>query len=187
MISGLLTLLLIATATGPEANGFDALIADLAPEGERAELYFREQRESALLEEPLVVTGKLWRNERGDLVRETAEPRRETQTLTGEMIIIEKPGRTPRNHSLSHAPELEVLYRALSALLAGDAQALRRHFDVVLEREASGWIIRLTPDSPELAERVDALTLRGTGDELQRFELALADGETIVTELSATP
>ena len=187
MISGLLTLLLIATASGPEAGGFDALIARLAPDGERAELHFRERRESSLLEKPLIVTGKLWRNQRGDLVRETIEPRRETQTLTGEMIIIEKPGRAPRNHSLSHAPELEVLYRALTALLAGDAEALRAHFEVQLERDPDGWTITLTPDSPTLAERVDTLTLRGREDRLQQFELALADGETITTELSPTP
>ena len=187
MISGLLTLLLIATTTGSEPAGFDALVAELAPESGRAELHFRERRDSALLEEPLTVTGTLWRNERGDLVRQTNEPRRETQKLTGEMIIIERPGRSPRNYSLSHAPELEVLYRALTALLAGDAEALKRHFETGLERDESGWTISLAPRSDVLAERVEHLELRGAGEQLEAFVLSLADGKTITTELRPTP
>lgn len=188
MTSGLLTLiLLIATASAEAGGTLDELVAAVAPEGDRAELGFREVRHSPLLAEPLVVTGRMWRNHRGQLVRETVEPRRATYTLTSSMIVIERPGRTPRNHSLAHVPELAVLYHGLSALLGGDADALREHFEHELTRDETGWRLRLRPRDEALAESVTALSLSGQADRIQRFELALADGETIETELSRRP
>lgn len=189
MTSGLLTLLLIATVSGTEPNAdVDALIAGLVSDGGQVELQFRERRDSALLEEPIEVRGTLWRNERGDLVRQTTEPRRETQTLTGSMIIIERPGRSPRNYSMGHAPELEAVYRALTALLAGDAEALREHFALALTGEdGEGWRLVLTPRAEALSAAVEQLSLRGHGETLDGFELALRDGETIRTELSGQP
>jgi hypothetical protein len=188
MISGLLTLLLLATATPPEAGaGLEALVTALAPESAQGELHFIERRESPLLEEPLTVSGQLWRDEEGRLVRQTVEPTRETQTLSAGMVVIERPGRSPRNFSLGHAPELAVLYRALTALLAGDAQALREHFEHELSRDGEAWQLRLRPRDDALADRVDALSLSGRDNRLERFTLSLVDGETVVTELSRQP
>lgn len=189
MTSGLLTLILLAATPTPEAaGGLDELVAALAPESDgRAELHFTEERASDLLDEPLVVEGRLWRNERGQLVRETTEPRRETQKLSASMVVIERPGRSPRNFSISHAPELAVLHQALTTLLAGDAEGLRKHFEHELVRGDSGWRLRLKPRDPELAERVESLSLAGSGEELQRLELSLTDGETVITRLSPGP
>ncbi len=190
MISGLLTLILIAAAGTTEAaapEDLDRLVAALAPEGEPAELHFRERRESPLLSEPLVVTGRLWRNPQGQLVRRTVEPQEATYTLTAGMIIIERPGQSPRNYSLGHVPELAVLYHGLSALLAGDADALRERFEHELSRDESGWRLNLQPREPALAEKVDSLSLSGQDDRLERFELTLSDGEIIETELSRRP
>ncbi|WP_376692907.1 LolA-related protein [Wenzhouxiangella sp. EGI_FJ10409] len=188
MTSGLLTLiLLLATASAEAGESLDELVAAVAPEGDRAELDFRETRQSPLLSEPLVVTGRMWRNRRGQLVRETVEPRQATYTLTSSMIVIERPGQSPRNHSLAHVPELAVLYHGLSALLGGDADALRERFEHELRHEETGWRLLLRPRDESLAERVTALSLSGEADRLQRFELELADGETIETELSRRP
>lgn len=185
MISGLLTLILLATTPGADTPAdLDELLAQLAPDSGQATLHFTERRDSPLLEQPLTVTGRLWRNERGELVRETVEPRRETQKLSASMIVIERPGRSSRNFSLDHAPELAVLRHALVALLAGDAEALRETFDHELTGEGETWQLALRPRDETLAERVDTLTLTGEGDQLQRFVLALADGERITTELS---
>jgi len=188
MISGLLKLTLIAAAATAESpDGLDELLAALAPEGDRPELHFTEQRDSSLLEEPLVVTGKLWRNEQGQLVRRTTEPRKETQKLSSNTVVIEQPGRSPRNFSLRHAPELAVLYHALTALLSGDADALREHFEHEFVRDESGWRLTLRPREQSLAERVETLALSGGDGELRCFELSLSSGETVTTRLSRQP
>lgn len=188
MISGLLTLILIAAAATTEAPGdLEELLAGLAPESGRAELHFTERRDSSLLQEPLVVSGRLWRNEQGQLVRQTIEPARETQKLGAGMVVIERPGRSPRNFSLSHAPELAVLYHALTALLGGDAAAVREHFEHELTHDDEGWQLTLRPRDENLAERVETLSLSGSANELQCFVLALADGESITTRLSRQP
>jgi hypothetical protein len=184
MISGLLTLILLATATTAEAAGdLDELVAALAPDSEGAALQFTERRDSPLLSEPLVITGRLWRED-GKLIRQTVEPREATHTLSASMVMIERPGRSSRNYSLSHIPELAVLYHGLSALLAGDADALRDRFEHELTRDEAGWRLVLRPRDEALAEQVEALSLHGREDRLERFELSLADGKTIETELS---
>ncbi|WP_376695557.1 LolA-related protein [Wenzhouxiangella sp. EGI_FJ10305] len=198
MISGLLTLILIAAATTTEAGApedLDRLLSSLAPEGDRAELHFVERRNSPLLSEPLVVTGRLWRNRQGQLVRQTLEPREAKHTLGSNMVIIERPGHSPRNYSLSHIPELAVLYHGLSALLAGDADALRERFKHELTHEEcsddsseeSCWRLILEPRDEALAAQVESLSLSGTDDRLERFVLTLSDGEKIETELSRQP
>lgn len=190
MTSGLLTLILIAAAGSAEAapaGDLDRLVAALAPAEGAAELHFRERRESPLLAEPLIVTGRLWRNPQGQLVRQTTRPREATYTLTASMIIIKRPGQAARNYSLGHVPELAVLYHGLSALLAGNAGALRERFKYQLGRDEDGWLLTLAPRDPALAEKVESLAISGHDDRLERFELTLADGETIETELSRQP
>ncbi len=187
MISGLLTLILIAataSAEGTPDSDLDHLLATLAAAQQTAELHFRERRESPLLSEPLIVTGRLWRNPQGQLVRQTTKPREATYTLTANMIMINRPGQAPRNYSLGHVPELAVLYHGLSALLSGNAHALRERFEHELGRTDDGWLLSLAPRDPALAEKVESLAISGQGDKLERFELKLADGEAIQTELS---
>ncbi|NBB93680.1 MAG: hypothetical protein GVY32_10985 [Gammaproteobacteria bacterium] len=188
MISGLLTLILIAAAPVAEAPGdLDALVTAIAPGDGDARLHFSEQRDSPLLREPLVVTGELWRDRQGRLVRQTDSPREETHTLGAGMIVIDQPGRSPRNYSLDHVPELEVLYHGLTALLAGDTEALRRHFEHRLTSDEEGWRLVLQPRDERLSAEVETLALSGRGDVLERFELSLDSGETITTELSRQP
>lgn len=188
MNSGLLTLILLAaSATNDATDGLDELLARLAPDQAQAELYFVERRESALLSEPLEITGRLWRDRHGRLVRETIEPRRETQILASGMVVIERPGQSARNFSLRHAPELAVLQRALIALLGGDADALREHFLTNLAESESGWRLELLPRDPALAKRVTRLILSGPSGDIDRLVLELDKGETVITELRRAP
>ncbi|RFF27432.1 MULTISPECIES: LolA-related protein [unclassified Wenzhouxiangella] len=194
MISGLLTLILIAAATTTDAGApenLDELLSSLAPEDDRTELHFVERRSSPLLSEPLVVTGRIWRNLHGHLVRQTLEPRETKHTLSSNMVIIERPGHSSRNYSLGHIPELAVLYHGLSALLTGDADALRERFKHELTGKECGeeccWRLTLKPRDEALAAQVESLSLSGKDDRLERFVLALSDGEKIETELSRQP
>lgn len=188
MNSGLLTLILLAaSATNDATDGLDELLAGLVPDQAQAELHFVERRESSLLSEPLEITGRLWRDRQGRLVRQTIEPRRETQILASGMVIIERPGQSPRNFSLRHTPELAVLQRALSALLGSDAEGLGEHFRTQLTESESGWTLELRPRDPALASRVTRLTLSGPDGDIDRLVLELDNGETVTTELSRSP
>ncbi len=188
MISGLLTLLLIVALQGAEASDdLDDLVSALAEQPSGEALRFRESRESALLSDALVVRGRLWRDRQGRLIRHTVEPREVTYTLGAGMVVIEQPGRAARNLSLRHAPELAVLYHGLSALLAGDANSLREHFEYRVERSDEAWQLELVPRAADLAERVESFTLYGSADQLERSVLSLADGQTITTEMTRLP
>lgn len=184
MISGFLILLLLTTSASAEApDSLDELVGQIAGEADHGRLAFTERRESELLEEPLTVRGQLWRDERGRLVRETEAPRRETQILGERVLTIRRPGQQDRNFSLGRAPELAVLRQALSALLDGDADALREHFRIQLERDGQAWQLRLDPRDPSLAESVSALELTGCCSNIERMVLELADGKRIVTDI----
>lgn len=184
MISGFLTLLLLTTYASAEAPGsLDELVAQIALEAGQNRLHFTEQRESELLEEPMTVRGRLWRDERGRLIRETEAPRQEIQILGERVLTIRRPGQHDRQFSLGRAPELAVLRQALTALLDGNPESLREHFRTQLERDGEAWRLRLDPRDQDLAESVSALELDGQGAIITRMVLELADGKRIVTEI----
>jgi len=189
MISGLLTLLLLIAPTATEApDDLDQLLAGLEPGADaQHRLRFTETRDSELTDNPLVVTGTLWRDEQGRLVRQTRAPRQAVQRLGERMVVVERPNRSTRRFRLERAPELAVIRHALMALLAGDANALRQHFDYELNHSEGGWRLVLTPRERALAKKVDSLSLSGHAGRIERFELSLADGTRIATELERHP
>lgn len=180
-------LTLAASGDSPD-NDVAGLISRLAAERPDAELYFSERRESDLLTEPLTVTGRLWRDRQGRLIRETTEPHRERQVLTADRIEITRPGGTTRQISLRRAPELAVLYHALTGILAGDASIVDEHFTgELLDDDENGWRLCLRPRSPELADRVDRLIFAGRDVRISQLTLHLSDGETVHTRIRTAP
>lgn len=133
------------------------------------------------------MTGTLWRDEQGRLVRQTTEPEQAIQRLGERMVVVERPNRSTRRFSLKRAPELAVIRHALMALLTGDADALRQHFEHRLIDSEDGWRLVLKPRGKDVAEKVDSLSLSGRAGEIRRFELSLANGEVITTELERQP
>jgi hypothetical protein len=177
---------LAVSASQPLAAAPDAakLIASLAREAP-ASIAFAEVRFSSLLREPLIVSGNLAYGGPGNLERQVAHPYRETTTVGGESVRIEREGEDPRTLALKNAPELKGLLSAFGALLAGDAAALEMSFVVVASGDDSRWQLELTPTDSRTRRRVQAIVVSGRDDEPRCVATINAQGGTSVLLLGA--
>jgi hypothetical protein len=191
MISGTrprlaVALLVMATTIASAADQTDtsALIDRLARPGPETTA-FVEVRFSSLLKEPLVVAGELEYRTDGGLVRRVLEPYRETTTLLGENVTVEREGNRPRRFSLDRAPELRGILSSFGAMLKGDRATLERQFEIVTAESGTTWRIELVPRSEKLRARLARLRVDGFADHPNCMTVEEPDGDSTVMALGA--
>lgn len=168
-------LTLLATPTHSATPEADALIARLARPAP-ANIEFTEVRFSTLLRTPLIVSGQLGYDGPASLDRRVRTPYREDTAIRGESVQVERAGEPARSFALRRAPELRGLLNSFTALLAGDAAAIRRSFDVSVTGEEIGWTLELTPKDARAKRRLEHIIVHGANDEPHCFSMLNPDG-----------
>jgi hypothetical protein len=157
----------LAVATASAAPDTRTLVERLAREAPST-VAFTEARFSKLLRQPLVVSGELAYLGAGSLDRRVTRPHRETTTIRGNTVRIEREGQDARSFALERVPELEGFLTAFGALLSGDSTALERTFAVAASGDEAGdWMLELTPLDERARRRVTIVSIYGSGDELR--------------------
>jgi hypothetical protein len=141
-----------------------------------ASIAFKEVRFSALLDQPLIVSGELRYAGTETLDRIVLQPYREETTIRGESVRVAREGERPRTFALKRAPELRGLLSAFSALLAGDPAAVERNFSVSAEGSRDSWRLNLTPSDAQARRRLSSLMMSGHGDEPICFWMRSGEG-----------
>ena len=181
--AALLASLLPATAAlaAPDTSELIARLARRAP----ATIAFAEVRFSALLVEPLVVGGELDYEDSATLRRRVETPYRETTTISGETVRIERDGEPPRTFALRRAPELRGLLTGMVGLLGGDTEFLREHFVITASGDDAAWQLDLAPSDDRVRQRLRAITVAGAAAEPQCFVIHDMQGGASVMLLGA--
>ena len=184
MISGILLASALTFAAAPPppppaelAPQTTALIASLR-RPVPADTAYAEVRFVRMLRRPMVLRGELHYGGAGQLGKRVDAPYRETTTIAGSDVHVQREGRGERRFSLERAPELGALLSGFCALLGGDAQALNRDFAVETVQHNDTWRLNLTPRSPALARQLSAMIVDGRGSEPRCFTLREADGDS---------
>jgi hypothetical protein len=141
-----------------------------------ASVAFKEVRFSALLDQPLIVSGELRYAGPESLDRIVLQPYREATAIRGESVRVEREGERPRTFALKRAPELRGLLTAFSALLAGDPAAVERSFSVSAAGSSDAWRLNLTPNDARARRRLASLTMTGHGGEPICFSMHFGEG-----------
>lgn len=158
-------LLALAPATSLNATPDpDELIGRLARPAP-ATVAFTEVRFSPLLQHPLIVSGQLGYSGPASLDRRVTTPYREETAIRGESVRVVREGEPARSFALKRAPELQGLLTGFTALLAGDADALRDSFEIQTSGDDSAWTIELTPTDRRARRRLRQIAVTGQGDE----------------------
>jgi hypothetical protein len=182
----MLTLLSAATICSAASElDVDALVARLAKPAP-ATVEFTEVRFSRLLREPLIVSGELGYTDATSLDRRVTTPYRENTSIRGESVKVEREGEKPRSFALKHAPELRGLLNGFSALLTGDAKALRQTFTVNAAGSDDAWTLELVPPDTKLGRRLRAIEVTGSQADPRCFSMTTADGAQSILLLGAT-
>lgn len=179
----LLSVPLAASAAAPEPAAIVERLARPAP----ASIAFAEVRFSPLLRQPLIVSGELSYSGPTSLDRRVSEPYREKTTIRGESVRVEREGESARSFGLKRAPELRGLLTGFAALLAGDAAALERSFDVTVDSSArgddEGWMLHMKPRDARAGRRLRQIDVTGRGNTPRCFTLLTGDGGASVMVL----
>jgi hypothetical protein len=178
-VTGLALAATALNAAEPDVATLLARLARPAPDSTR----FVEIRYSSLLEQPIVVSGRLEYREDGSLVRRVESPYEEVTELQGENVSVERAGSKPRHFSLDRAPELRGMLASFGALLKGDRPMLDRYFIVTVRGSDARWAITLAPRDDKLKRRLSAIVVNGGDDRPQCFTVAEPDGDASLMAL----
>jgi len=170
-------------ALAAEASfGVEQLMGSLARQAESA-VRFAETRRSDVLREPLVSTGELRYRRPAHLERRVATPVVERYVIDGDRVTVER-GADARTLRLDAIPVLRVFIESIRATLAGDLEALRRHYAVTLSGTREDWVLVLLPADPEVAELVTSVRIAGAGDRIRGMEVLERSGDRIETRFT---
>lgn len=151
---------------------------------ETRESAFTEKKILALLTEPLVSSGTL-RYRRPDYVeRMTMTPKQERFIYENGKIAIESNGRQ-RQFEVRDQPALGALIESIRATLAGDEEALRRHYQLRLAGTRTKWNLEMLPVAPDLVSRIRLIRISGVQDELRQVDILEASGDRTTMTIDA--
>jgi hypothetical protein len=141
------------------------------------EAAFREEKNLAVLDAPLVATGVLYYRAPAYLRKRTLEPQPEDVAADGDWLTIEMPNGGRRDFNLSGHPQLRPFVEAIRAAQAGDRAALERYYRLEFQGTPAAWSLRLTPRDPLAETYVTAIVLRGRGAWIDSVETLEPDGD----------
>ena len=150
------------------------------------EARYLERRTLHTLRTPLETHGTL-RFDAPDQLQKATDPQAngtaERLTIKGNQLTIDR-GRNaaPIVLMLSEHPEIAVLVESIRATLSGDADALRRIFDVSIAGTISGWQLVLQPH--EAAQRGILQWMRITGYSGRITAIDTQDGDGDHSEMT---
>ncbi len=138
---------------------------------------FREQKELAILQKPLVMTGNLRNRSPDYLKKQTLQPQEESYEVNEDWLVIETPTEGRRQFHLNGYPLIRAFVEAIRATLAGDLPALERYYQVQLQGQAAAWTLRLLPIDKEIADYVTAIIIHGHDNRVLSIETLETGGD----------
>ncbi len=166
--------------------GLPALMQKLS-EVRSAEGSFTERKYFSILNNPLILTGKVIYRAPDYVRKEYDDPGTESYEVRGDNLTVEYPDGRRRDLSIDEHPLLRAFVESYRATLAGNLEGLRRDFDVEVSGPMDAWQLRLTPRNPELAEFLSAVVMGGREGTVYSVETLEAGGDRSVmtVELSS--
>jgi outer membrane lipoprotein-sorting protein len=179
-------LLLLSSGTAFAEDGdLGELMRQMAAR-QHGQVSFVEQHFLKLLKRPVESFGELTYDAPDRLEKRTIEPKPETLAVTGDVLTIERGGRT-RTLELKAYPSIAPFIESMRATLAGDLASLERLFNVDYTGTLARWTLTLTPRDARAARTVSAVRIEGGGNALTRVEILETDGDRSLMTLRDHP
>ncbi len=145
---------------------------------------FREEKQLAVLKEPLIATGKLYYRAPNFLRKKTLAPQPEDYEADGDWLTVETLATGRRQFDLNGYPQLRPLVEAIRATQAGDRMTLERYYRLEFQGTPADWTLRLIPLAEEATRYITAVILRGQNERISSVETLEADGDRSVMSLT---
>lgn len=138
---------------------------------------FREERQFAALDQPLISTGRLTYRRPAFFEKATEWPIPERLVVDGDRLVLTAGNEPPRVVDLGSQTELRTLVDAIRGPLSGDLAALRRGFAIGTSGTAQRWTLDLAPRDPRAARLLRRAQVSGVGDLIVAVRLEQANGD----------
>ncbi len=173
----------MALARPVQALDLEALLGGVA-QTERRTVAFEETRTIAGMKKPLLSRGQLIYEPGGRLIKRFETPRRETAILDEDRLtILDADDTEVTTIDLWMQRDLQLVFTGLQAVFSGDADALRKAFDIRINGDKGQWRLRLTPKPDEGDLRLESVVVSGSARKIADFEIRERDGDTAVIRL----
>jgi len=149
------------------------------------EARFHEEKRLALLAAPLISDGRIYFLAPDHLTRQVTSPSPGRTTIDGTTVSFEDE-RGRHTMSLSDNPVARLLVLSFEEILAGDATALSRAYEVTLRAGPDGsWSLLLKPIVEPLSQLVAQIEVNGRGRTIDRMLLREVGGDQTLTTFSS--
>jgi hypothetical protein len=138
---------------------------------------FREEKQIALLEAPLVSEGVLHFAPPDRLARRQESPEPSLIVLAGSTMWLQTETESQRIDLVSQ-PLVGAVVASFRALLAGDRAELDRIYAMDIARSDDGWRVGLTPRDEILRRAIERVEIRGRGITVESLRVAETSGDT---------
>lgn len=147
---------------------------------------FVERKYIAMLDSPVTSSGELSFTAPSRLERRTLKPRPESVVLDGGTLTMTRGERQMVMQVQDH-PALAALTESVRGTLAGDRQALERHFLLTLGGSLDRWTLSLKPKEPRIRGYVLEVRIAGERGEVQTVEVEQSDKDRSVMTITKAP
>lgn len=166
--------LVSADALSDRLGGFAAI--------KESRVSFVDTWSAEYLEQPLISKGKLEYKRPGQLTKFITGPDRIEQRIDGNRLTVMHNDEV-RSIPLSEQPELAAGIIALQAVLDGDENKLRKHFELKYSELNIDWILSLIPKNKQVADSIDLITFKGNGNRIQQITIQFHNGDSLLSEI----
>jgi hypothetical protein len=150
------------------------------------EAHFREEKRLALLRAPLISEGQLYFLAPDRLARHVTGPWPSVMVITGSAVSFQDAAHRTQALSLDQNPVVRLFVDSFLKILAGDAAALSRIYDMSATSGPGGaWALQLKPKAPPLSQLVAEVDLRGRGAIMDRLRVLEVGGDETLTMFTA--
>ena len=179
----LISMSAVGSAAQPGQAGItlEGLMSSLA-QRKHGEVTFVETDYLTILDRPVKSSGVLVYRAPDHLEKRTLRPRKESLTLDGDEMTVQRGHRTYRAQ-LSTYPQVAPFVDAVRDTLAGNESGLQRVFKVGLTGTMADWTLELRPLDEEVAHKVRQVQIAGQRDAIRSVEILQVDGDRSVMTL----
>ena len=135
---------------------------------------FVEKKYIAMLDAPVTSSGELLFAAPDRLERRTFKPRPESVVLEGGTMTMTR-GQRQMVLKLQDYPAIGALTESIRATVAGDRNALERHYTLKLEGNEARWSLLLVPREPRTRALVLEIRIDGERGEVRTVEVEQSD------------
>jgi outer membrane lipoprotein-sorting protein len=143
---------------------------------------FVETKYLAVLDQPVRSSGTLSYQAPGRIEKITLEPKPESLVLDGDVLRVQRNGKSLAVDLKSHRPVLAFV-EAIRGVLMGDAALLEQQYEVSLAGTDAAWSLVLVPRDHELAAALARIRIDGGGAVVRMIEYVQRDGDRSVMQI----